>query len=393
MNKQRLVALGWTGFLILAFIVLMVTLTYSTTLQGQHGPKPKPSPSPTSTATATPTPTPTPIPSPSPTVTPTPTPTVTPTPIPSPSPTAFLSLATANLSHGQGTDGQFNYDRQTEVLSSADIVSTQEASVGDLQNWDAGFSSRGFTRAVFFANYPGAGDGQAVWYKTSTVTVNAVYTHQLSNGFISWDGSTRVDNSAVALDVTTAIGQFIVVDVHLCPSRCFDSSTVTSTNGGYSVQREAQINELMSWINSTFPGQRTVLMGDMNMTTAYLRQPSGFQIDLILGQGFVDVWQQSIADGKAVADWGDRDGNGQPDMFVTALQTADKRRIDYFFSRGQFNVIETNMPDSRAQCPHALVLTGAFPECTPEVQKLWDITADMGWRVSDHNFLWLTLSN
>lgn len=330
-------------------------------------------PTPTPTATATPTPTPTPLPSPS----------------PSPSPLASLAIYTANLAHGQGTDNIFDYDRQAAVLGTADIVAAQEASVGDLPNWDAGFASRGLVRALYYPNSSGpgnTGDGQAVWYRPSVITVTAIFTHDLSTGFISWDGSTNVDKSAVAVRVTAGDRQFVLVDTHLCWSRCADAQGST-----YSAQRVAQITELLSWINATFPGEDVVIAGDMNFAPDYPKQPTGLQIDLFTEAGFADLWQVGVGAGVAHSDWGDRDGDAQPDMPLTNARTADTRRIDYFFARGTLAMQRIDLPEARLPCPQALVFDGAYAQCTPTVVKLWDVPDDQGVRLSDHNWLKLTL--
>jgi endonuclease/exonuclease/phosphatase family metal-dependent hydrolase len=353
-------------------------------------------PTPTPTATPTPTPDPTPTPAPSPTVepTPSPTPTSSPTPSPTPQPSpVMLTLITANIAHGQGTDGVFR--NPGETIPDADIIGLQEVSPGDLPSWDTRFTARGMTRAIYFPNSTGAGntgDGQAIYYRGSKITLVQSYSHQLSTGFISWDNSTNVDKSAVAVKVIVAGKTFVIVDAHLCWSKCADSQG--KINSGDSVQRVAQINELLSWVNSTF-GPDTIIAGDLNLTPLFPKAPSGFQIDLFTA-GYVDLWQQGISSGKSFANWGDRNNDGIPDMPIDRVltRTADTRRIDYVFLKQASTVLSLErieVPDLRFACPHALVTGGSFPSCAPEVTQQWDIPDDFGARPSDHNWLKVTL--
>ncbi|HET6890783.1 MAG TPA: endonuclease/exonuclease/phosphatase family protein, partial [Pyrinomonadaceae bacterium] len=268
-------------------------------------------------------------------------------------------MYSANLAHGQNTGGTFNYVNQAAILSTADIVATQEASVGDLGSWDLAFAAKGLARAVYFPNSSGpgnTGDGQAIWYRPCAVKVLETYTRQLSSGFIGYDGSTNVDKSAIAVKVDVSGRTFVVVNAHLCWSRCADSQDDVTT--GYSQQRVAQINELLSWIENTFAGYEVVIAGDMNFSPAFPKQPSGYQLDLFTANYF-DLWQQGLAGNRAHAAWGDRDGNGAPDMPVDnhLTRTHDTRRVDYFFLNKTASVLSLErieVPDLRANCAHSL---------------------------------------
>jgi len=100
-------------------------------------------------------------------------------------------MVTANLQHGQSTDGSFAYDQQAnKITATSDLVSAQEVSVGDIPNWDSAFTSGGFTRVKSKMHLNG-GDGNAIWAK-STLTVNATYEHDLANGTNPTSGSSTL---------------------------------------------------------------------------------------------------------------------------------------------------------------------------------------------------------
>jgi hypothetical protein len=92
----------------------------------------------------------------------------------------------------------------------------------------------------------------------------------------------------------------------------------------------AQIQDLLSWIDSTLTGGLPVyILGDLNLTTDTPKQPSGFQFDLFTQAGFSDLWQTGLSNSLAEADWGDRDQDSIPDMPLgTNTRTHDSRRID-----------------------------------------------------------------
>lgn len=370
-------------------VVVIVTLLALSLLGAQKAPHKPPKPSPSPTVTPTPVVTPTPTPTPVPTTTPTP----TPTPEPSPSPSSHsLTLITANIAHGEGTDNQFRDPAMT--IPVADVILMQEVADGDVGRYDTGFAQRGMSRAVYFPNSTGpnnTGDGQAIYYDPNKVTVASTYTHPLSTGFISWDGSTNVDKSAVAVEIVVSGRSLVIVNAHLCWSRCADSQGDIETTG-YSSQREAQIGELLSWVEATFPGKPRVIGGDMNLTREFLRRAGGRQIDLFTAS-YIDLWAQGLTTGISVADYGDRNGDGLSDMPLSAARTADLRFIDYWFlsQNSNIGVSRVEVLDTRAQCPHTLVEGGAWPSCAPEVVKQWDSPDDFGWRPSDHNWLRLVL--
>lgn len=292
------------------------------------------------------------------------------------------------------------YRSPAQTVPDGDLLLLQEVSTGDLPNWDAGFAVRGYTRAVYAMDphSAGAGDGQAIYYRNTTVTLNAVYSHELSNGVLGWDNATPVDRAIAVADVTIVGQRFLAVDVHLCHSKCADSQADVETTG-YSATRVAQIGEMLGWLDATFPGVRRIIGGDFNLTPTFLKRdaagnPSGYQIDL-LKAAHTELWSTGIAAGTAHTDWPDRDNDGQPDMTVTEPRTADKRQIDFFFASTNSNwqVGRISILDSRAVCPHALVNDGgSLPSCSPEVVKQWDIREDYGARPTDHNLLELVMS-
>lgn len=317
-------------------------------------------------------------------------PSASPTPAPEPTPTDLtFKVATWNLAHGQGTDNQFDFQGQVgELVSSgADIVAAQEVTPGGLANWNAAFSAAGFVHLGYTGN-GGTNDGQALWVRGAKVTpVGGLFTKQLSNGFISWDGVTNVDKSAQAQRVTVGGHSFVIVNLHACWSKCADSFAVIETTGE-SWQRVAQLKTARSWIASTFPGESVIWAGDFNLTDTFVNGvDGGLQVELLTADYF-DLWLEAIAAGVALTPWNDRDSDGLPDMTPETARTADKRRIDrILLSRNQslLSLVGMEQPDTRAQCATALVLDGgSFPAC-PEVVKRWDIAEDMGRRRSDHN--------
>jgi endonuclease/exonuclease/phosphatase family metal-dependent hydrolase len=373
-----------------------------------------------------------------------------------------VTIYTANVQHGAGTDDITDYSRQISILDSAtDIICMQERTTGD-NGWTSGLSSTGWVEAAYLENDPSQGDGPSIWYKSSTVTLNAAYTKKLSSGAVaSWSG-TNVDKAAVAARVTSGGKQFYVVCTHLAWSAGADSNGST-----YSAIRVAQIKTLMDWINTTLTGGLDiVIVGDMNFgpdypreqtftanfntgvitsnthgyvdgipvtvrnvggalpgnlassTTYYTRDVTlntfklaatfggsaitlssngtgtnyvvSLQADLITGT-YDDLWIKGINTSRAIADWGDRDFSGGPDMPISDLgtRTHDTRRIDYaFLKKGATSLALRGiyLPDLRANCSGNL--TGSPAYCPDVVLAQRTGTPDdFGVRPSDHNWL------
>lgn len=298
-----------------------------------------------------------------------------------------VKIIQANVQHGVGTDGATNYSRQINTLTSSgiDIVCMQERSTGDT-GWNAGMTSAGFTEVVYRENGHG-NDGPSIWIRNSTVTLEAFYDHALSTGATGWNGQ-NVDKAAVAAKVTVSGETFYVVNTHLAWSAGADCEGCQT-----SAIREAQLQELLSWIGSTLTGGLDiVLVGDMNLAPDMPKISGGLQLDLLTAD-YNDLWQVGLAEGKAVANWGDRNGDGA-DMPLSNLGsfTHDTRRIDYGFLIKTASVLSLNtieLPDLRATCPHAL--SGVL--CSPEVaeDQRWGNSGDSGVRPSDHNWLMITL--
>nr|AUN35700.1 hypothetical protein [uncultured bacterium] len=303
-----------------------------------------------------------------------------------------LKMVTANLQHGESTDESFHYDSQANLITStSDLVAAQEVSEGDIPNWDSAFSNGGFTKVIFREHYLATGDGNAIWAR-STLSVVQTYEHDLANGSsnVGYDGSTDIRRSVVAAKFSFNSKQFYVVDVHLCPSICRDNSGTTE-----SVQRVAQINDLLSWINSTLTGSLPIyIMGDLNTTTDTPKQPSGFQFDLFTSAGFSDQWQTGLTNSVAEANWGDRDSDSVADMPLgTNTRTHDGRRIDFILykaNNGSITLNKISVPDGRATCPQSLTTGGNYKQC-PNVTQLWDLPEDQGVRLSDHNWIFIEL--
>lgn len=315
-----------------------------------------------------------------------------------------LKVYQSNLQHGQGTDNAFNFPRQVTAMADADIMFVQERSTTET-GWNVSLAAAGFAQAVYRENDSNQADGPAIWYKTSTVTVNAVFDTALqTTNLIGWDGSTTVNKSAVGASVTVGGHQFYVFSTHLCWSRCNDSSSVTTSS-----QREGQIATFLTWVDTVTGGSPNVLIGgDMNFAPDSPKIGGGFQKDLFTAANYTDLWTAGMAAGTATANWGDRDSNSVADMPVADLttRTHDTRRIDYLYLKAGATVLTMtaiDLPDLRATCPHALVAGGAFPSCSPEVaggpgsnqggsDKQWDIPDDYGVRPSDHNFMSATFT-
>ena len=285
-------------------------------------------------------------------------------------------MITANLQHGQNTSRAFDYAGQATLLASlADVVNAQEVSPDDLPNWDAAFSSLGFNRTPYVANSTQINDGQVIWYRAAKVSVNNTYTRKLSTGFISYDGSTSVDKSAVAIDITIGDKRTLIVDTHLCWSKCADSLADVIT--GKSWQRDAQASELLNWI-AGLGHNNVILAGDFDLTPTFPQYP--------LFADYIDAWKLGLQQGTASAPWADRDGDGVSDMPLGDLttRTHDTRRIDYVFLQGNVGLISIELPDLRNPC------TLVNGECAA-VQQRWGITDDLGVRPSDHNWLRATV--
>jgi len=123
----------------------------------------------------------------------------------------------------------------------------------------------------------------------------------------------------------------------------------------------------------------------INLTTngSGVNYINGLQEDLFTGKGLVHQWSAGVAAGKAIANWGDRDGNG-PDQTLSAVITHDTREIDGFklYQDSTLTLRSIEVVDTRAQCPHGLNGSG---QCVPEVVELTGTSGDAGVRDSDHN--------
>ncbi len=179
-----------------------------------------------------------------------------------------VTLWTANIQHGAGTDDVANYTRQLDVLTpAADIIGVQERTTGD-NGWNTGLTAAGFVQAVYLENDTSQGDGPAIWYKSSTVSVQATYTQKLSTGAIGWDGSTNVDKAAVGAKVTVGGRQFYVFNTHLAWSAGADSD-----GSLYSNIRVNQIKTLLTWIAGIVGSDTNyIILGDLNFAPDYPRE-------------------------------------------------------------------------------------------------------------------------
>jgi len=281
-----------------------------------------------------------------------------------------MTMYTANLQHGEGTDTVFDFGRQVSAISDAEIVSVQERTTGET-GWNSPLSSFNFSEAVYREN-SSLGDGNAIWVK-NTVTVNSTNSTRLSTGFTG-TGGVDVDKSAVMIDATFGGKRFQVYGAHLCWSACSDS------------QRISQLNALLSWVDSTANlSFDIIILLDANFPPTLTTHYNLFTTN------YIDLWQDGINKSIATAWSQDRDSNGSADMPATmSAVTHDTRLIDYGWQRKNpinLTISSVSIPDLRAVCPHNLVANGGLPACTPEVQQLWDVTGDFGVRPTDHNIM------
>src|ERR1051326_2831547 len=93
-----------------------------------------------------------------------------------------VKFTTANLQHGEGTDGVFSGPRQVTTLTatSPDIIFVQERTTGSTA-WDSSLASAGYAEAVFRENapLPSQGDGPAIRSEEDTPEIQ-------SHSFISY---------------------------------------------------------------------------------------------------------------------------------------------------------------------------------------------------------------
>lgn len=294
-----------------------------------------------------------------------------------------VTAFTFNLQHGEGTDGATNYQRQLDAMSGADLVAVQERSSPDT-GWDTPMSNAGMVEALYQPNQIGGGDGNAIWYKSSTITVLKTYVVQLSVGAqTGWSG-TNVDKCAVAVKVQAEGQKFYFVGTHLCQAAGADSSgALTSTI------REGQMKTLLTFIDQNLLGLDVVIAADFNYGIPdYLLNGGGFQEDLFVRAGFVDQWREGIARSVASVPWNNRDATGGNDMVVgESIITHDTRWIDSIKKRSvnrALTLSSIQVRDMRANCSGAL--TGSPLRC-PDVDaaQLTGTVLDYGVKPTDHN--------
>ena len=303
----------------------------------------------------------------------------------------------SNAQHGEGTDLAQNFTRQTAVLTSrnADIVFMQERSTNTVADcapctdslWNS--TMTGFTEQIYKENGHG-NDGPSIWTKNSTVTVTNTYSHDLSTGAIGWDGSTNVDKAAVGIKATINGISAYYFNTHLAWSAGADCDGCQT-----SAIREAQITELISWINSIVGSDTNwVVGGDMNLSPTMPKISSGFQIDLFTSAGLSSARSLAITNNSFFLEWRDRDNNGVLDHLKSNPITHDTREIDYLFIKDTATNIKFafyEIPDLRATCSVALTGSPAFCPDTHSTQR-WGNGGDFGVRPSDHNWLLVTLT-
>lgn len=270
-------------------------------------------------------------------------------------------------------------------MAGADLIAVQERSSPET-GWDTPMSNAGLAQAIYRPNQIGGSDGCAIWYKSSTVTILNTYEVQLSLGATSpWDGGpTNVDKSAVAAKVQVEGQKFYFVCTHLCQNAGADS------NGGQtSAIRENQIQTLLTFIDTYLLGLDVVIAADFNYTPQMLLLAGGFQMDLFLRRGFVDLWRVGMANGTAAAPWADLDGTGGPDQVVSDdIITHDFRpRIDGIYLRTvnrALTMTSVSVPDMRVTCSTSLTGDPLFCPDVAVGQRTGTVL-DYGVKPTDHN--------
>lgn len=293
-----------------------------------------------------------------------------------------VTVFTFNVQHGQGTDESFNYQRQIDAMSGADLIAVHERS-GSETGWDTPMTNAGLVQAVYRANQIGGSDGNAIWYKSSTVTVLNTYEVQLSVGAqTGWSG-TNVDKCAVIAKVQMEGQRFFFVSTHLCQAAGADSNgAITSTI------RENQITTLTDFIDHNLFGLDVVIAADFNYGPAYLLNGGGFQMDLFLRRGFSDLWRTGMTNGTATAPWADLDSAGGADQVVSDdIITHDTRRIDSVYLKTVNRALTftgIQVPDMRVTCSGALTGSPLFCPDVAVGQRTGTVL-DYGVRPTDHN--------
>lgn len=290
---------------------------------------------------------------------------------------------TFNLQHGEGTDGQFNFQRQIDAMNGCELVAVHERSETET-GWDTPRTNAGYSQTPYKSNQIGGGDGNQIWYKGASVTVLQTYDCQLSIGAqTGWSG-TNVDKCAVAAKVQIEGQKFYFVCTHLSQAAGADSSGALT-----SVIRENQIKTLLTWIDTNMKGLDVVIAADFNYGIPnYQLNGGGLQEDLFTRAGFVDQWREGIARGVATVPWNDRDSTGGADMVVgESIITHDSRWIDSIKKRTVNRALTLSaitLDDKRANCSGAL--TGSPLRC-PDVgdSYLTGNVLDYGVRPTDHN--------
>ena len=297
---------------------------------------------------------------------------------------------TFNVQHGEGTDGVTDYQRQIDAFNPADLIAVQERTHPDT-GWDMPLTNAGMAQAVYRPNQIGGGDGNAIWYKSSTVTILQTYEFQLSIGATSpWDGGTNVDKCAVAVKAQAEGQKFYFVGTHLCQNAGADADQALT-----SAIRENQIKTLLTWIDGNLLGLDVLIAADFNFGPAYLLNAGGFQMDLFNRAGFTDLWRTGMANGTATAPWANLDATGGADQTVSDNTiTHDTRRIDSVYLKTvnrALTMTGISIPDMRVTCNGAL--TGSPLRC-PDVDagQLTGTVLDYGVRPTDHNPVEATFS-
>jgi hypothetical protein len=296
-----------------------------------------------------------------------------------------VTAFTFNLQHGEGTDGATNYQRQIDAMAGADLVAVQERTLPDT-GWDTPLANAGMVQAIYRPNQIGGSDGNAIWYKSSTVTILNTYEVQLSIGAMSpWDGvPTNVDKCAVAVKAQMEGQKFYFVNTHLCQNAGADADQALT-----SIIRENQMKTLLTFIDQNLLGLDVEIAADFNYQYSnYLLNGGGFQDDLFTRAGFVNLWKEGLVRGIATAPWANLDGTGGADQTAhDNTITHDSRHIDDHKLRIVNRALAftgITIPDMRVTCSGPL--TGSPLRC-PQVAdaQLTGTVLDYGVRPTDHN--------
>jgi endonuclease/exonuclease/phosphatase family metal-dependent hydrolase len=279
------------------------------------------------------------------------------------SPSTFKVMQ-MNVQHGYGTDNVHDISRQTSWPANlgADVFSMNEvtyddAGFGACTNGVCDCMSSTYLKAVenqtgktwhclFMRDYPTKDEGNMI---LSSIEPISTATHQYpSTSHLG--ANTTMSASEMTLSVNSK-------------NMCYFATHLDWLSES---NRELQVNDLLSWMDSSAFGDcdAKLLVGDMN-SQDYRKEMSD-----IRNAGYTDVWYSYYASGKCIA---------YPDNPVAQETRTRRSRLDIIYYKnapsGAASVNACQIPDTRMP-PAAIERIGT--------------SDDDGTRPSDHNFYLVT---